>query len=214
MSDYPLWLGIRPLTTWPGELTPSGKRRQSQFSAPMGSTTTLLRQELAALNAKQWITEVAIPSEDFRLDGGLRVRAKATHPGVVLSLPKTNVGPLRYATDVFTTWADNLRAIALGMESLRRVDRYGIARRGEQYAGFRALPPGGIAMPAGPMTETEALAFLSVHSGIEMGPSANETRIVIAYRSAAKKLHPDAGGSTELFQRLGEAMRTLKVSTR
>ena len=38
----------------------------------------------------------------------------------------------------------NLRSIALGLKALRAVDRYGVSRRGEQYAGFRAaLTAGG-----------------------------------------------------------------------
>lgn len=50
---------------------------------------------------------------------------------------------LVYATDVCDFWQHNVRSIALGLQSLRAVDRYGISRRGEQYAGFRgALTPG------------------------------------------------------------------------
>lgn len=45
---------------------------------------------------------------------------------------------LVYATDVCDFWQHNVRSIALGLEALRAVDRYGISRRGEQYAGFRA----------------------------------------------------------------------------
>ncbi len=50
---------------------------------------------------------------------------------------------LVYATDACEFWQHNVRSIALGLEALRAVDRYGISRRGEQYAGFRAaLTPG------------------------------------------------------------------------
>jgi hypothetical protein len=34
----------------------------------------------------------------------------------------------------------NVRAIALALEALRKVDRYGVTKRGEQYAGWKALP--------------------------------------------------------------------------
>ena len=33
----------------------------------------------------------------------------------------------RYATDAYGDWKSNLRAIALGLEALRAVDRYGLA---------------------------------------------------------------------------------------
>lgn len=43
-----------------------------------------------------------------------------------------------YGTDCCVFWEHNVRSIALGLQALRAVDRYGISRRGEQYAGFRA----------------------------------------------------------------------------
>lgn len=48
---------------------------------------------------------------------------------------------LVYATDACVLWRHNVRSIALGLEALRAVDRFGISRRGEQYAGFRAALP-------------------------------------------------------------------------
>lgn len=50
---------------------------------------------------------------------------------------------LIYATDACEDWRHNVRSIALGLEALRAVDRFGISRRGEQYAGFRAALPAG-----------------------------------------------------------------------
>jgi hypothetical protein len=49
----------------------------------------------------------------------------------------------QFAVDMFPSWQDNLRAIALGLEALRKVERYGIANRGEQYAGWAQLTAGG-----------------------------------------------------------------------
>ena len=37
---------------------------------------------------------------------------------------------------LFTTWEDNLRAITLSMESLRRVERYGVFKYDESSAAF------------------------------------------------------------------------------
>ncbi len=54
---------------------------------------------------------------------------------------------LVYATDCCDFWQHNVRSIALGLEALRAVDRYGISRRGEQYAGFRAALTSGGARP-------------------------------------------------------------------
>jgi hypothetical protein len=63
-------------------------------------------------------------------------------------------------------------------------------------------------MPAAQMTEDEALAFLRVHVGWSYGPDYDDPEdIDRAYKQAAKRLHPDAGGSTADFQRLQEACR-------
>src|SRR5690606_5164123 len=95
--------------------------------------------------------------DDIRLDGLPRANARPGHQGVVLAFD-SKYGPLKYATDTFDRWQDNLRAIALGLESLRRVDRYGITKRGEQYTGWRQLPAGGESEP--PMGAAAARAFI------------------------------------------------------
>lgn len=211
MSDYPAELDVRPLTTWPGELTPAAKRRSAPFTAPLGSTLATLDRELFHLGAKHPVLEVAIPDDPalWRLDGRPRAHAYAEHPGVVLSLPTTNVGALRYATDVFTVWGDNLRAITLGLEALRKVERYGIVRRGEQYVGFRAITAG----PATeqPMTVREAAEFVADRAYLD--PDAVLKHWPYQghyYRMAVRRCHPDTeAGTPELFRRLQEAKRIL-----
>lgn len=206
MSAYPDGLDVRPLTTWLGELTPAHKRTRAQFSATLGSTLGLLTRELAALRCQHPVLEVAIPAGDayWRTDGRPRAHARADHPGIVLSLPSSSAGPLRYATDMFTTWQDNLRAIALGLEALRKVDRYGITRRGEQYAGFRALPPGTGSVSEGGMTPDEAVRVVLDLSGETQWPlQPDEQRRVL--RTAKRRTHPDTGGRRVDWDLLGRA---------
>jgi hypothetical protein len=219
MIDYPTNLDVRPLTMWPGPLTPPGSRQRSPFSAPLRGTLTLLARELDMIGAARPVLEVAIPAAQFRVDGRPYARAQAEHPGVVLSLPRTDVGALRYATDRYDTWQDNLRAVALGMEALRKVDRYGITRRHEQYAGFRALPPG-TPMPPAAMTVEDAARFLAEHGQPDGGAVFTAERLLadrpewaaLAYRTAARRLHPDAGGKPEDFHRLQEAKRLVDTA--
>ncbi len=207
MSEYPPNLIVAPLTTWPGPLTAS--RVRSPFGSTLRQTLEALTRELYYLGASNPVMEVAIDRSQFRLDGRPRAGSKASHPGVVLSLPHSDQGPLRYACDRYPAWQDNLRAITKGLEALRMVERYGITRRGEQYAGFRALPPGGVEMPAGQMTEADALAFLAEHSGYPVDTRTDRESITRAYRVAVKTLHPDRGGDTLLFQRLQDAIAVL-----
>ena len=75
------------------------------------------------------------------------------------------------------------------------------------------IHPGVPPLPRRPptMDRYEAALFLSVHSGcipkdyILDSPEACER----AYKLAARKLHPDAGGSHELFVKLQEAKAAL-----
>jgi hypothetical protein len=65
-------------------------------------------------------------------------------PGVVLSF-KTAKGRVEFCCDTYESWQHNLRAILLGIESLRAVDRYGLkSTSGDAQAyltGYLALPP-------------------------------------------------------------------------
>ncbi|ACV79061.1 J domain-containing protein [Nakamurella multipartita] len=211
-AQYPESLAIRPLTTWPGRLTPDAARVVSPFTAPLASTLRILDRELDAIGARHPVLEVAIDPTQFRIDGRPRATARAGHPGVVLSLPHTGHGPLRYATDRFVTWQENLRAVALGLEALRRVERYGITRRGEQYVGFAALPPGQGAPGNDPMTLARALAFLTEHSGQLLSAATPIDDIDRAYRRVARVLHPDSGGDPALFHILQEAISVLRAA--
>lgn len=180
-------LTFRPIDQWPGEMTQA--RRWSQFSANYTSTLNLLYRELSNLQATNVVIQLTLSESEVRLDGLPRGRARPSHPGVILAFDSVH-GPLKYATDIFHEWQDNLRAIALSLEALRKVDRYGVSKRGEQYTGWLGLPSG-----SGNMSRQEAEQFIAEHGG--------------SYREAVKRLHPDAGGSEEDFKRLQEAREIL-----
>ena len=182
-------LTFRPIDQWLGETTKA--RRYSQFSASYGQTLDLLGRELSFLKATNVVIQLALKESDIRLDGLPRAQARPSHPGVILAFDSVH-GPLKYATDTFHEWQGNLRAIALSLEALRKVDRYGVSKRGEQYTGWRALSAG----EGAPMTREVAERFLKEHGG--------------SFREAVKRLHPDAGGNEEDFKRLQEAERILE----
>lgn len=210
---------FRPIDVWPGDRTRHPD--QAPFSAVWSKTLRLLSDELEHLRAKHVVVQLALPESAIRLDGWPKADARPDHPGVILAFDSQH-GPLKYATDRFSGgrwrsggetlpgWQCNLRAIALGLEALRKVDRYGITKRGEQYTGWKALG-GGIAV--GPTMSLEDAARLLIAGA----GSVNTVREVLEhefvrneiYRMAAKKLHPDVGGTTEDFQRLQEAKQLL-----
>jgi hypothetical protein len=217
---------FRPIDQWLGVLRPSGQRIGHTFKASYTDTLDLLQRELEHLKAKDIVIQLDLDEGQIRNDGWPRSGSRPGHPGVIVSFDSIH-GPLRYFTDVFTSnwnhqmepWQANLRAIALGLEALRKVDRYGITKRGEQYTGWKSIGSG-IAMPAaGPMTVEEAAEFLGRHSGYVAGGILEDLRrekgtghgrvAKAAYRQAAKKLHPDAGGDPELFKELSRAADVL-----
>lgn len=134
---------FRPLPVWPYPATPWERQRDRPFSSAWSQTMDLLDRELGYLGGHHVVMGVGLEAYDIRQDGQPRANARARlHQGVELAFDSDH-GRLTYATDVCTVWQDNVRSIALGLEALRAVDRYGISARGQQYAGFAALPMGG-----------------------------------------------------------------------
>lgn len=194
---------IRPIERWPGELTPDSRRRRSPFSADWRTTMGQLNTELYNLGAEAVVLQVAMREEDFRLDGLPRASARADHPGVILSFNPDGQAAerMQFATDVFWTWQENVRAIALGLEALRKVDRYGITRGRSQYAGFRQLPSGAFDASYGLHTADEAYEWLLREFAEEREAISRQGIVKRALMSA----HPDKGGDTDTFQKVMRA---------
>jgi hypothetical protein len=197
---------IRPIDEWPGERTHSPRR--APFDSPWGKTLRLLDEELRKLKAENLILMRAVSDDDIRLDGNLRAGVKPAHEGVILAFD-SKYGALKYACDAFLSWGDNLRAIALGLEALRKVERYGISRRGEQYTGYRALP----ASSEGAMTKDVAAGILAKWGGFSAEAIAQFPEVRdAAYLKAAKATHPDVGGNEEDFKLVARAAELLRTA--
>ncbi len=217
MSDWPDGLKSGPIREWPGEMTPASKRVSSKFKAGLSDTLKVLDREIYYLSdtrAQQDSARllIAIPPSQFRLDGQPYAVAKAEHPGIIFSLDSKH-GPLSYPCDTFTTWQDNLRAVALALEALRKVDRYGVTRHGQQYRGFLAIEQGRSG-PAGFPTADEAIAFLADIVRDEWADGRVDTSRKNArglLRGAQRRSHPDApGGDADVFQRVSLAEAKLR----
>ena len=191
-----------PIEQWPGEPTPSYKQRDGTFRATYGATLDLLETELRHLRAKNILIQAYFTLDQIRNDGWPKASARPTGDGVIVTF-ETPKGPLSFPCDRFKTYDDNLRAIALSLQALRAVDRYGVTRRAEQYQGWAKLPPA----PA-KMSRSDAVVFLALHSGMP-DPATDVQR---AYRAAAAKLHPDntQTGNTHLFHLLNQAREALQ----
>jgi hypothetical protein len=143
-EDFSVRVTYRPLPTWPYPTTPAWERRSRfTFKASWSDTLALLEYEVDRLDGHNIVIGAGFREGDIRLDGMPRANAaQPSHPGIELSFD-SKFGRLTYSTDVCDYWQHNVRAIALGLEALRAVDRHGISKRGQQYAGFAQLTAGG-----------------------------------------------------------------------
>lgn len=206
---------FRPLgNEWPQKR--SEYHNWGGFKASHQATLNLLERELDKLDAKNIVIQIDIEESKIRNDGWPRSDVqRGNFPGVILSF-ESKFGPLRYLTDVFNTWEKNLRAIALGLESLRRVDRYGISKRGEQYTGWKEIGSG-IPMDSAPSFSTadEAMAWvcdlIDGTDDLPLNEGEEFDNWKDIYRIAAKFVHPDLGGDPEDFKKLQEAKKLIEA---
>ncbi|QLF84127.1 DnaJ-like chaperone [Gordonia phage Jambalaya] len=192
MSNYPPGMTLRPIERWPRKLTVN--RERSPFSAPWKATLELLERELSHLSADPRrlvapsVLQIAMREQDFRLDGLPRANARPEHPGVILSVESHARGSLSFPCDKYLTWQDNLRAIALSLEALRKVDRYGTTPNAEQYTGWAQLPSASTVSAS--LTVEEAEATLRRLAG-DMDDSLSLGTLAQVYRRARAVAHPD-----------------------
>ena len=199
---------FRPIEKWPTEKTLPGQRRSRWvFKASWGQTLRLLGIELGYLEAERIVIQCHLKNgeSDIRNDGMLRAKAVLLDPGVILSFDSIH-GPLSYPCDSCLDWKHNVRSIALALQALRAVDRYGVTKRAEQYQGWAKIAaPGSVPTFA---TVEQALAFLSDLIGSVI--SLSEPYITNGIRRAKVKSHPDGGGTALQFKRVCEAEKVIR----
>lgn len=197
-------LTFRPLVAW---TDPRSEPASTPFKASWTSTLDLLGAEVEQLGGDAVVLQVDADETAMRIDGSIKANARVGYRGVVISFDSRH-GPLRYACDRFETmwsgqmpsWQANVRAIALGLEALRKVDRYGIATSGEQYRGFTAI--------ASSSASTDATAVM-IGELIGWAPADVLAAPADAIRKAKRRAHPDAGGTSDQWHAVTEAERRL-----
>jgi hypothetical protein len=205
MSRLPY--SVRPLDPWIGPRT--RLRSDTPFSSTWSATLTLLDREIAMLGGRRYVLQIDVSERWIRQDGELYARAQPASPAVRVSFDSRH-GPLMYACDRFTHWQANVRAIALALEALRKVDRYGVGGHGEQYRGWTALD----SRPA-EMTRAQAAEFIAHWAEPDQAEkrdaaaaailAGNREALKAAYRAAARRTHPDLTGDVDTFKRLNVA---------
>ena len=186
----------RPLQLPWGQPVTEQRRSRWQFKAPWSATLELLDRELWHLDAETVVLQVDVTNADLRLDGQLRANARPNFPGVRLVVDSPR-GTMSWQTDACEWWQHNVRSIALGLEALRAVDRYGITTAGEQYKGWLQIEAG---RPA--ESPVDVLARIAGESS-----KLPEAALLRRARAAA---HPDrCGGDRTLWDQVEAAAKML-----
>jgi len=192
------------IDVWP---RPRTKYTQcSRFKSSFSTTVSDLERELYQIDAKAATVCLDLSPGDIRLDGQLRAGIKPRSSAVLLVVEmRFNKPPRRFPCDSFDKWQDNLRAIALALEALRTIDRYGVtSAAGEQYRGFEALPA-----PNGDYwSKDQARDFLRSI----IGNTIDLVSLADAIRECERRTHPDVGGDADKFKKVQQARKLLLTS--
>jgi DnaJ domain len=164
---------------WPR--TDASRRERGAFKTTLHAALEALHREIRLLggtsfvlssNATLGVTQPDDPS----------VCAYFIHDGVQLAIP----------CDRWQRIEANVRAIALSVEAIRGMDRWGAKHMiRAMFSGFKALPAANNCRPW-------ATVF-----GVRPHASTGEVRT--AYKQLAQTFHPDKGGSTERMAEINGA---------
>lgn len=194
---------------------------ESKFNATYDAALVLLDRELRMLGAKSVIVEIDLDASQIRADGQPYARAKSRSRGARVVFETRDGVPISFATNRFVRgpasywkdgkrhermpedWQHNLYAIARGLESLRTVERYGIADLGQQYSGWLAIE----ATPAGLGPEAARDIIASV-AGWDRADVAADPHA--GWRAARAAAHPDRhGGERRYWDQIEAAGKAL-----
>ncbi|MGH9766093.1 MAG: hypothetical protein ACREAB_01560 [Blastocatellia bacterium] len=180
---------FKPIEKWPSRPTREWMRKSSPFKAGWQQTLDLLERELNHLSAKDISIEGFFHPSQIRNDGWPKSSARPSLPGVILSFD-TKRGRMVAPCDRYSDWEANPRAIALTLERLRSVERYGIVtEQQEQYTGWLRLPEASAVDEA-----TECAMVLIRHASVGYVPSQvlNDQQLFKqVYAEAMRRTHPD-----------------------
>lgn len=174
---------------WPEGVKRTTYRTRSKFKTTLGAAREELLNELKLLRAGMVVVSTNLP---LRSDNGLfRIDdRKLTDPGVAVYFRLKNQ-PRAMSCDRWDDLASNIHALALSIEAMRGLERWGSSDMVERvFTGFTALPP----------AETDWRAVLGGYEA--HGLAGVRSR----YRALALEAHPDRGGTTEAMARLNAAM--------
>lgn len=178
---------------WPSGFPRSHPRRRAPYKATAGKARDQVIRELRLMDIGDWnvIISTNLPIS-ARTTQFLVSRSEPADPGVAVYFrlkEKQHV----FACDKWDRIADNLRAVAMTVEAMRGMDRWGCSDMlNRVFTGFAALPA----------PETAK----SWHEVLGVDPRDTIDVIDTMYRAKAKRAHPDLGGSSIEMALLNKAI--------
>lgn len=127
------------LLEWPRPRTE--KPRASQFRTSWARSLVKLEEEIGRSGGSDVEIGIVATPDQLTYGGFPRANLRVLYRGVEVSFERDG-RRLAFRTDAYPFLHDNIHAIALTLEALRAVERYG-ATSGEQWSGFAALTAGG-----------------------------------------------------------------------
>lgn len=194
-------------------LNPAGVQSARRSNPNWSKAFNLLRYELRRIDARDVVIEAGYAPTQIRNDGIPYSNAKPEHHQVRISFTRNDVA-MSFFQGGFNALEYNVWLIAMTLESLRAVARYGCTQSDQQYAGWAQLPPGSTPIAGGEFANVEdAMRFLSgVGDGVVLSVMPRDLDVV--YRAAARRAHPDKGGSDELMAKVNRAKDFVERSAR
>lgn len=202
---------------WPEgwKRTREADRQKSKFGhkgsgqVSLSNALFLLRAELDRLGAANVVITSDLPT---RNDGLPYADGRATDPGIAVwfaMVSNQKVEERVFACDKWRSPAENMQAIALSVEAMRGLSRWGAGDVvSRAFSGFAALPPGaGEEAPQGPRKRPWREVFSFDHGVYGKLHKADQLALVrLRHRDAIKTAHPDAGGSHEAAAEVNAAL--------
>lgn len=183
-AEYPL----RWPQGWKRAINPQSARFDTKFSDARNG----LIEEIKRLGGKGIVLSTNIP---YRKDGLPYANYKTPEDKGVAVYFNLNGKSQVFACDKWRRIEDNMQAIRKTIEAIRGIERWGSSEMmNRAYAGFVALPEA---------TETPITPMW--WEVLKVDRYASIVEIETAYRTAAKRTHPDAGGNHDEFIRVVKA---------
>jgi len=170
----------------------------ARFDTNLRNARDGLLNEIRLLGGRQLILSTNIPLRQDGLPYARYAPIKDTGVAVYFQLNGT---PQVFACDKWNKIEDNMQAIKKTIEAIRGIERWGSSEMMSRiYQGFQALPES--------VSVNESCWTI-----LAIDPQSSIEEIDKAYKTKAKEVHPDMGGSHEEFIKLTEAYEEAKRLT-